>query len=162
MNATINPSKPPGGPKPCRGGWLGSDFVDDESWIRVFTLYEIIEIEGAMRIVQRKGITVEEINREQFLLPSLEKAFSGIQEEIEGGRGFVVLRGLPLRRYTLEEARLIYWGIGTHIGRAVSQNVEGDLIGDIRVVQTALDDPHKRGSDLPPSMCPYTVDACTS
>ncbi|HAA76120.1 TPA: hypothetical protein DCE37_13475, partial [Candidatus Latescibacteria bacterium] len=69
-----------------------------------------------------------------FPLPGLEETFDQIQRDLEGGRGFVLLRGLPLRRYTLEEARLIYWGLGTQVGTAVSQNADGDLIGNIRVV----------------------------
>ena len=161
MNATITPSRPPGGLEPYRGSavWHGSDLVDDESWIRVFTLDEIEEIEGAMRVVQRKGLKIEEINREQFPLPSLESAFSGVQEELEGGRGFLLFRGLPLRRYTLEEARLIYWRIGAHIGRAVSQNADGELIGDIRVVKAVLGDPHKRGY-VKPGRGGFHTDTC--
>ena len=30
----------------------------------------------------------------------------------EGGLGFVLLRGIPVSRYTPEELRNLYWGLG--------------------------------------------------
>ena len=157
----IKACKPPGGLRPCLGpaAWLGRDLEDDESWIRVFTLEEIEEIEAAMRVLLRAGSPLERIGREQFPLPSLAAPFAGIRKELEGGRGFVLLRGLPLRRYTLEEAKLIFWGLGTHVGKAVSQNGVGDVIGDIRVVEAARDDVHKRGY-MKPQRAEFHTDTC--
>jgi len=153
--------KPPGGLQPYLGSaaWLGKDLEDDESWLRVFTLEEIEEIEAAMCTAQRADMPIEHIGQEQFPLPSLEATFARIREDLEGGRGFVLLRGLPLRHYTLKEAKLIYWGLGTYVGKAVSQNGNGDLIGDIRVVEAALNDPHKRGY-MKPQRAGFHTDTC--
>ena len=155
----IKACKPPNGLQPYEGpaAWLGKDLEDDESWIRVFSLEEIEEIETAMRAVQSTGAPIEDIGREQFPLPSLETSFAQIRADLEGGRGFVLLRGLPLRRYTFEEAKLIYWGLGTHVGHGVSQNGDGDLIGHIRVVEEVLNDPHKRGY-MKPNRASYHTD----
>lgn len=157
----IEACRPPGGLEPYVGeaAWMGKDLEDDESWLRVLTLEEVEEIETAMRAVQDAGLPIEPIGREQFRLPSLESTFDQIRADLEGGRGFVLLRGLPLRRYTLEEAQLIYWGIGAHIGQGVSQNGDGDLIGHIRVVEAVLDDPHKRGY-MKPHRASYHTDTC--
>ena len=43
----------------------------------------------------------------------------------------VLLRGIPVERYSDEEAGLLYRGIGTHIGSVVSQNAKGDLLGHV-------------------------------
>jgi alpha-ketoglutarate-dependent taurine dioxygenase len=157
----IEACKPPNGLQPYLGPatWLGKDLENDESWIRVFTLAEIEEIETAMRAVQKNNTPLAQIGREQFPLPSLEATFEHIQKDLEGGRGFVLLRGLPLRRYTLEEAQLIYWGLGTHIGQAVSQNADGEVIGHIRVVEAVLNDPHKRGY-MKPNRASFHTDTC--
>ncbi len=45
------------------------------------------------------------------------------------GRGFVVLRGLTRDRYSADDQAAIFWGLGTHFGRAVSQSALGDRIG---------------------------------
>ena len=41
-------------------------------------------------------------------------------------------RGLPVERYTREETIIAYWGIGTHWGKAQSNNKKGHLIGHIK------------------------------
>jgi hypothetical protein len=157
----IKACKPPGGPQPCLGPatWFGKDMEEDESWLRVFSLEEITEIEFAMHTVLRSGAPLQQIGREQFPLPSLEEPFAKIRDDLEGGRGFALLRGLPLRRYNIEEARLIYWGLGTHVGQAVSQNGDGEVIGNIRVVEAVLNDPHKRGY-MKPNRAGYHTDTC--
>ena len=157
----IKASKPPEGLLPYQGpaAWMGKDLENDESWLRVFTLEEIEEIEAALRKVQHAGVPLEDVGREEFPIPSLVDAFAQIGEDLEGGRGFVLLRGLPLRRYTLEEAGIIYWGLGAHVGKAVSQNGDGDLIGHIRVVEEVQSDPHKRGY-MKPHRASYHTDTC--
>ena len=50
---------------------------------------------------------------------------------VRTGRGFALLRGIPVARYTDEEVFLIKWGIGTHLGEKVSQNSYGDLLGHV-------------------------------
>jgi hypothetical protein len=125
----------------------------------VFSLDEINEIEAAMLSVFRSGAPLEQIGREQFPLPSLEEPFARIRDDLSGGRGFVLLRGLHLRRYTIEEARLIYWGLGAHVGQAVSQNGDGEVIGNIRVVEAVQDDRHKRGY-MKPNRAGYHTDTC--
>jgi alpha-ketoglutarate-dependent taurine dioxygenase len=52
-------------------------------------------------------------------------------EEVRSGRGFVLLRGLPIDRMDLGEFITEVWGIGRHFGSALSQNAEGELIGHV-------------------------------
>lgn len=47
--------------------------------------------------------------------------------------GFKLIKGLPVHRYTQEQATKIYWGLGTYWGRAVPQNKKAHLIGHVRV-----------------------------
>src|SRR5262249_52856352 len=51
--------------------------------------------------------------------------------EVLDGRGFVVLRGLGGGRYTADDLATIFWGLGLHLGRAVSQSAMGDRIGHV-------------------------------
>jgi hypothetical protein len=55
-----------------------------------------------------------------------------VLDEIENGRGFVLLRGFPVERYPLERLKNLYWGVGAHLGRARYQNARGELIGEVR------------------------------
>ena len=71
------------------------------------------------------------------------------------GRGFVLVRGVPVERYGEEDASLAYWGLGLHLGRAVSQNAAGDLLGHVRDAGLERRDPtraplpHARAARLP-------------
>ncbi|MEQ8195607.1 MAG: TauD/TfdA family dioxygenase, partial [Rhodospirillales bacterium] len=66
-------------------------------------------------------------------------------EELEHGRGFVLLRGLPIERYSLEDARTIYWGLGSYIGTGVSQNYKGHVIASVKDMGRDYNDPNARG-----------------
>jgi alpha-ketoglutarate-dependent taurine dioxygenase len=52
--------------------------------------------------------------------------------DLEDGRGFVILEGLPLERYSAQEQTLAYWLIGQLLGRPFKQNVQGTLLYDVR------------------------------
>ncbi len=43
----------------------------------------------------------------------------------------MLLRGFPVDRYAQEDIERLWFGLGTHFGRAVSQSVMGDLVGHV-------------------------------
>ena len=47
-----------------------------------------------------------------------------IAEELENGRGAVRLRGLDASRFTEDELRQVFWGIGCHLGTPLFQNAQ--------------------------------------
>ena len=51
--------------------------------------------------------------------------------ELRDGRGFLLLRGLPVARWGDEDSALVYWGLGQHLGRPGAQNPEGELLGHV-------------------------------
>ena len=48
------------------------------------------------------------ITRDSFPLPSVDGLLADARHELEYGRGFLLLRGVPIERYTDEEAGLLY------------------------------------------------------
>jgi hypothetical protein len=51
--------------------------------------------------------------------------------DVTSGRGFIVVRGLNVPDYSDDEVGLIFWGLGRHLGHAVTQNPKGDLLGHV-------------------------------
>ena len=49
------------------------------------------------------------------------------------GRGFALLQGVPVERYTRQESVTAYFGIGAYLGKPVPQNKKGHLVGHIKV-----------------------------
>jgi hypothetical protein len=58
----------------------------------------------------------------------LRPVIDEIRRQIADGRGFVVVRRLPVEDYSKDEIGMIFWGIGTHLGRGLSQSVLGDRL----------------------------------
>jgi len=133
--------------RPLRGpfAWRGSELEASREWVRPFSPPEIEEIEAALRDVRRRGLSLPSVTREDFPLPRLAAGLAAVGEELERGRGFVLLRGVPVERYTLDELRLIFWGIGAHLGTAVSQSKQGELMGEVKDVGVRLGQPTSRG-----------------
>jgi hypothetical protein len=113
-------------------GWLGSEIARDRSWIHHLTAAHLDELDAALRSVVARGLQLEHTARADFPLPTLGPKLASLLEELRSGLGFFVLRGLPRGRYSEDEAALIYWGIGAHLGTAVRQNPAGDLLGHVR------------------------------
>jgi hypothetical protein len=112
--------------------WLATDLSASNDWIDHFSAADCTEIDAALRTAQARGATLETLTREDFPLPTVAARIGNAREQIETGRGIRVLRGLPTAPYSKDELRLIYWGLGRHLGTAVSQSKDGDLLGDVR------------------------------
>lgn len=101
--------------------WKGAEMQHSTEWLRPFTPDELAEIDAALQSVKARGLDLFDIEREDFPLPTFSKELAKIAQELETGRGMIMLRGLPLA-YTPDDLQIVYWGIGTHLGTAVSQN----------------------------------------
>ena len=111
--------------------WKGADLKHRTDWLRPFSAGELAEIDAALQSVKRRGIDLFDIAREDFPLPTFSAELAKIAQELETGRGMIMLRGLPLS-YSPDDLRTVYWGIGAHLGTAVSQNKTGELLGVVK------------------------------
>jgi hypothetical protein len=124
--------------------WVGPEIQNDDFWIHHLSATAIDEMDAAMRSVQSKGLSIP-FEGADFPLPTLGKQLKAIPDILEKQHGFVLLRGLPRDRYTVEQCELIYWGIGVHLGTPVSQNTRGHLLGHVRDEGKSFEDPNVRG-----------------
>ena len=67
-----------------------------------------------------------------------------MRDEILNGRGFVLIRGLPIEGRPIADSAAAYWGVGTYLGNARSQNAKGHLLGHVRDLGLATSDPNVR------------------
>ena len=77
-------------------------------------------------------------------LPALSKLIEGWADELDAGRGFVLVRGVPVDVLGEEGAAIAYVALGLHLGVPVSQNAAGDLLGHVRDDGSDPDDPTVR------------------
>lgn len=125
--------------------WIGRDLRARESeWIHQLTETEIAEVDAAVAGVRARGLDIADIKRADFPLPSFGVVLDGFRDEILNGRGFVVLRGLPVEGRPIVDSAAAYWGIGTYLGNARSQNAKGHLLGHVRDLGMSTDNPNVR------------------
>lgn len=113
-------------------GWYPDDFKGREDWIYRLSTEEIAEIEDAVETVEAKGLRLMDIDRAAFPLPRLAAGLKEVQTELMEGRGFALIRGRPLEGRSRAWVASAFWGLGTHIGKAVSQNGKGHLLGHVK------------------------------
>ena len=120
--------------KPIAGPmvWHGRELARSTDWIRRLSAGAIDEIDTALRAVQARGLGWRDIRKQDFPLPGVSAELAQLNRDLEWGRGLVLLRGLPVERYSDDELRAIWWGLGCHLGTAVHQNAHGELIGEVR------------------------------
>jgi hypothetical protein len=114
----------------------------------------LAEIGQAMGRIKDAGLSLDDLGREHFDLPSMQPVIDEIRRQIEDGRGFVVLRRLPVDAYSKDELGMIFWGIGTHLGRGVSQSVLGDRLGQVK--DFSREDPLARAYRNKQELSPHT------
>ena len=116
--------------------------------------------------VQRLGLRLFDVGPEDFPLPSFEPLRRELLRQLEGGRGFGVIRGLPVEKYSVEDATLLFWGLGLQLGSPEPQDRAGNLLhhvrdtgqdlskSDVRKYQTNQEIPfHNDGSDIFMLLC---------
>jgi len=123
--------------------WIGPRIQNDPAWIYRFDSAGLAEIDAALAHAQRGGVKIP-FGKDAFPLPILSTELDSILHEIERGRGFMLLRGIPRSRYTDAECETIYWGLGVHLGLPVSQNSRGHLLGHVRDEGRTQADPDAR------------------
>ncbi len=98
-----------------RSAWRGPKMQRDRSWIAQLTPSQ-----------------AQELERESIDGTNVAAVIDEAREEVLRGRGFVLLRGLPVAGRSMEAIRAMYWRLGLRLGTAVTQNLKGDLIAEIK------------------------------
>ena len=124
--------------------WYGPEMARRDDWIHSFTPAEVAEIDAAVRVAE--GVAdILGIERRHFPVPGLERLLQQVRRETLHGRGFMLLRGIPVERYTIRQSAIAYWGLGLYLGEAVSQNGQGHVLGHVTNLGLDYADPEVRG-----------------
>ena len=135
--------------------WRAADLRADESWIWRLTDDDLAEIHRAIETAQRNGVHMPDIQRADFPLPTLGPRLAAAAQNLDTGRGCLLIKGLDVERYGVETARDVYWGMGQYLGTAMIQNAAGDLIGNIRDSGRTIGEKNVRGYTTKNRMLPH-------
>ncbi len=111
--------------------WTRAGIAADDGWVHVLSEAEIDDLDRALQGVRGWKGKLADLSCADFPLPVLAPRLARLEGEVRTGRGFALLRGIPVDRYDDDDVFLMKWGIGTHLGRALSQNTYGDMLGHV-------------------------------
>ena len=139
--------------------WRPAAITARKDWIHHFSDAEIAEIDRALAEIRRRGLALADMQREDFPLPTVAQRLAHARDLLEDGPGLYLFRGFPAGRYGKADLRAIYWGLGRHMGTAVSQSKNGDVLGDVRDIGVDMHSPQGRGYTSNQKLT-YHTDSC--
>jgi hypothetical protein len=98
--------------------------VGSDEWKFRLSEEQRAECLAALAGVERLGVELTDIGRDEFPLPSLGPALEGLVDELMDGRGFVLIQGVPVETLNERQCELLCWGLGRHIGIAIPQGAD--------------------------------------
>ena len=119
--------------------WRGSELPSLDEMAYHLSPAEVAEISAAVALAAEKPGDTRSLTADDFPLPLLAPAIADWREQLSRGRGFQVIRGVPVALWTQAESELFFWCFGLHLGRPGEQNPDGDLLG--HVIDTSAQQP---------------------
>ncbi len=112
--------------------WTADELRQDKDWIYHLSESEIREIEAATEAVLASGRGAYEFDETDFPLPVFGARMRQFQDDLEQGRGILLIRGLQVDDYDDRFAYALYWGLACHLGVPITQNAKGHRIGEVK------------------------------
>ena len=130
------------------GAWYGPALAGKDVWIEPLSSPELDELAAAAepwlaRVEQDPG-GLNSLSPEEFRLPTWAPRIARLSDELLHGRGFALLRGLPIDHWGARLCAVAFYGLGIHLGRPRTQNAQGHLLGHVRDLGLRSDDPNVR------------------
>ena len=111
-----------------KGDWLVEDLENNKNWLFNLEKKDREEIKNATKTSLSLGKKIYDVSHKDFPLKELSSKLNKIQNQLDRGLGFVLLRNLPVEYFNDEEVKFMLWGIGQHIGYPEVQDKAGSLI----------------------------------
>jgi hypothetical protein len=124
--------------------WIGRELQSSTSWIHVFSEQERLELEGAIEFMRDHELPLSDVVPGVVQMPRVAASIAEWRAQLQHGRGFQLVRGMPIEGHSIEDAARLYWLIGRCLGDPVPQNRSGDLLCDIRDTGADPNDPQIR------------------
>ena len=125
--------------------WLGPEMALRQDWQHDLTEAELAELRRALNVARASGRELQHIEVGHFPLDRLATKLAALRREALHGRGFFLLRGVPVESFSPWEAAAAFWGMGLYLGEAISQNGKGHVLGHVANLGLDYADPEVRG-----------------
>ncbi len=125
--------------------WYGPEIAQRDDWLMKLDATDVAEVERAATALAARDADIAAITAADFPLPTLGPRLKArVRDEVLNGRGFLMLRGLPVERWSIRESATAFYGLGSHLGSARSQNGKGHVLGHVKDLGLDVHDPNVR------------------
>jgi hypothetical protein len=137
-----------------KAAWLGNEVKGIEDFVFELTERHVKALESVLARIS--DASLDEITREQCGHPDLDDDLARVFDEVQHGRGVVLLRGFPIHGHSLEDIRRMYIALCTHIGKPLSQNCFGERLVLVREERPPGEDQSPRGNKARQELAMHT------
>ena len=122
----------PNGPVDSPAAWRGARLRDNRQWQVELDAADVDELHAAVEHAENCPRALADMTAADFPLPRLAGRIRQWRQQVQQGRGFVLLRGVPVADWRPRQAEIFFWCFGLHFGVPGAQNPQGDLLGHVR------------------------------
>ena len=112
--------------------WKASTVDQRTSWYYPHSENCLYALEQTILALRREARPTTEIQLSDYPCAAFAGELKPVLTTLESGRGFAIIDGIPVDRYSVQEVQAIYWIVGQMLGCPFEQNVQGTLLYDVR------------------------------
>jgi alpha-ketoglutarate-dependent taurine dioxygenase len=112
--------------------WTAATCEARTSWYCALSEECLTALDKTIQALRRQPRPTTDVRADDQLCAACAESLRPVLSALESGRGFAIVEGLPVERYSTQECQTIYWLVGQFLGRPFAQNVQGTLLYDVR------------------------------
>ncbi|MFE2144447.1 TauD/TfdA family dioxygenase [Streptomyces sp. NPDC059456] len=112
--------------------WHGPDLADRDEWVLRLSSRQTTELRTALTTARPRGTTLPRAAAADFPLPALAGELERAAEDLASGRGWVLIKGVPVRELSEADAGAVLRAIGQYLGWPVPQDPHGHALRHVR------------------------------
>ena len=125
--------------------WYGGSMSKRTDWVYKLSEEDLGLFDNAVRVAEEAVDDLVELRKEHFPIGAFVTRLGRLREDLLHGRGFFLVRGFPVDRYSIRQCAIAFLGLGHHLGEPVSQNGKGHILGHVKNLGMDFQDPETRG-----------------
>lgn len=115
-----------------QSAWKRADVERDTRWLHHLTHEQVEDFCKALEHAKQHGAGLFEMAPDDFPLGEAgQQALRAIIQDVLDGRGISVLRGFPVNRFSDDDMRLMYWGLGLRMGVPRPQGKQSQFMSNV-------------------------------
>jgi hypothetical protein len=137
------------GPVLTAAAWRGDRLMEGQDWVYELDADQLAELETLGKRFLEDDPDLRLVQAEDYPLVACADAVKAWREDVDFGRGFVLVRGLRSDLYSDALSSAIYYVLGLHMGDPIRQNEMGDLLDHVYATSDkTMDDPTAKSSKV--------------